>query len=404
MPVLGSPNATDLLGSMGELGIWLCTAEDAVLLEHELNPQYLRYLQDFGLFEGRVCKVDDGVTDCNESSSANNKNADVASNSIDTTSALVPMGTTKRIEEIATRFNMPIGAPSTEVHARVNPKAFSHGLCNELGIRRPISAVVTDTAGLLKTGGDILARTSRICVKESLGVSGKGIIKISDHKGLERYVRFLDRSVKEQTEPLVVEEWIDDGTDVNCQVLINERGVSSIVGLRSAQVDRGVHQGHEYPANIDRDQYEVIAEAGISLADRLASRYGYYGIVGLDALVSKSRGVYPCLEINARLNMSTYQNRIIEQLIPQNQNASFYYINLPRDAPIEFSWIKNSLNGLLYLPEATRGVIVMAYQPSTISGVRRLYFAAVGSSELDILKLKEEVARRLNIDAHFTTN
>ena len=120
--------------------------------------------------------------------------------------------------------------------------------------------------------------------------------------------------------------------------------------------------------------------------------------MGLDALSTPEGQLFPCLEINARLNMSTFQNRIIDEHVPQNGAAQFFFVRPPAAAPDDFSWYEARLRTVLLRRGDERGVIVMAHATvASRGGDRRLYLATVGRDHKDAQMLRDLVADLLEI-------
>ncbi len=113
---------------------------------------------------------------------------------------------------------------------------------------------------------------------------------------------------------MLLESWIEKERDLNYQFLIDRRGNVTFTSVREALVYKGVHLGHKLPVNLTPVQ-EVELERAYKIIGKQLAESGYYGVVGVDAMIDTKGLLYPCVEINARFNMATYQNEIVERFV-----------------------------------------------------------------------------------------
>ena len=85
----------------------------------------------------------------------------------------------------------------------------------------------------------------------------------------------------------------------------------------------------------------------------------------VDAMLGQDDTFYPCLEINARFNISTYQSRIAERLIPDGTHAIAATIGLRLNRRHTFGEVKAALGELLLDGAGRSGVI--SWRTKTVS-------------------------------------
>src|SRR3712207_7045576 len=83
----------------------------------------------------------------------------------------------------------------------------------------------------------------------------------------------------------------------NYQFTIGRDGGHQFDFIKQAVTERGVHRGHIMPADLDPSARTAVYAAADRLAPRLRSD-GYFGIVGVDAILGSDGTMYPVLEIN----------------------------------------------------------------------------------------------------------
>jgi hypothetical protein len=162
----------------------------------------------------------------------------------------------------------------------------------------------------------------------------------------ERLLRMLERRDTGGPLPVVVEQWIDKRCDLNYQFIVGRDGRVRFETVKTALTENGVHRGHQFPASLRPDQIGQL-EAAAEVIGAALAREGYYGLVGVDALLGADDTLYPCLEINARFNMATYQNRIAERFLRPGRHALATVFDLRPTRVHGFEEVRAALGPLL---------------------------------------------------------
>jgi hypothetical protein len=134
-------------------------------------------------------------------------------------------------------------------------------------------------------------------------------------------------------------------------------------------------------------------------------------VVGVDAMLTRDRGLLPLLEINARNNMSTYQTSLQERFMRPGSTALARQYELSPTTRVSFARLRDRLGDLLLDPATGRGLIinnfatVNAAAPADPDGrpwTGRLYglLLAGSTAELDALDraVAEAVRKETNPD------
>ncbi len=185
--------------------------------------------------------------------------------------------------------------PPSEVVAQVNSKTWSNGLVIELGL--PGAGRVVRTPEELVTA--VTELDFRALVKDPYGVSGRALIEISTPgvlRAVERVLRKQDRRVE-----LLVQEKLPKLHDFSGHFLLHRDGTADFLGLQQMTNKGFRHLGsHRPPADlVDEGRY---AESLAGVVDALA-KAGYWGPVGVDAMLLADGTVIPVLEVNARQSL-----------------------------------------------------------------------------------------------------
>ncbi|MEU6477903.1 hypothetical protein ABZ858_13590 [Streptomyces sp. NPDC047017] len=324
---------------------------------------------------------------------------------------LWPHGVSEREELLAESTGVRLAGPSARICKAVNGKTYSREIADELGLRQPrgwvcrnVSELRSATAG----AGSLLDLGGTVVLKDSYGVSGKGLLVVSDRSALERVVRKIVRRAERTGDDrvnLIVETWVAKKTDLNYQFTIDRAGHCTFDFVREAVTEGGVHKGHRIPARIGGDQRAELAEASLRIGARLHAD-GYVGTVGVDAMVDPDDGLYPLVEINARNNMSTYQERVRERLIPDDRVALATQYPLTLRGRLPFDRLADRLRDTLLTPESPEGLLVNNYATVNAAEHRlaadgretfdgRLYGIVVAETDARLAALDQQIAAHI---------
>lgn len=408
LPTLSIGSATDVVNRMEELGLFLAGENDIILLKSLPDQAFMAEAQTLGF--GRSKCV---AARCNEPAmniTANllscpetlDKLREIAQDS-GSRAYLVPFGTSDQEEELSRLTGMPLAVPSADVFRKVNDKGYSRRLNTELGIRQ-IPGVECTSLEELTSGFErlrsVLEEGGRLVLKDSMGVSGKGINVIPDEARFRKCMSMLEKQASKRDIRrinYVLEQWIDKICDLNYQILIDRSGEVEFLGVKESLVEQGVHQGHLMPSRLDDIQLGVIQDAALRIGAAL-HRDGYYGIAGMDAILDEDGTIWPNLEINARFNMSTYQTNIQDQWLPDGMFglAKKYPLRLKRQ--LEYRELRSRIGGLMFSPENGEGLLINNFatvnaafrsEGGVFSG--RLYGVIIASSSKRLRAIDESL-------------
>ncbi|ONI72114.1 hypothetical protein BWI15_18725 [Kribbella sp. ALI-6-A] len=188
------------------------------------------------------------------------------------------------------------GLPSPEVVAKVNSKTWSNELVTQLGLPGA-GRVVRSVDELVAAVTDLDFRT---LIKDPYGVSGRALLEVTTPGVLRAIERVLRKQTGQRIE-LLVQQKYPKAHDFSGHLHVRRDGSWEFLGLQQL-TNKGFRHFGSSPAPaalIDQGWYaESLAEvvAAISTA-------GYWGPVGIDAMLLDDGSVVPVLEINARQSL-----------------------------------------------------------------------------------------------------
>ena len=342
LPNPGLSVTGEVVRRMSELGALLAGPGDTLVLPRPLDPAYRDYLVGIGMPPPRVLVADDPFELVGQ-----------------LTGHLLPMGTSDAEQKLAEACGLPLAVPDAATFERVNGKVYGRRLVAEAG-------VPAIPGSCCETVDDLVAALAQhplpVVVKDSYGVSGKGLVVLDTQVKADRLVRMVKRRAERTGDrrlDVVVEAWLPKAYDLNYQLTIDRTGAVRLDFVKRALTHNGVHKGHLMPAGLTGEQHALIAGTAAALGERLY-RDGFFGVVGIDAILSTDGRLYPALELNARLNMSTYQGTVVERFVPPGQQALAKHYELRR--PVTFAEVRGVLGPFL----DDRSVVITCFGTATV--------------------------------------
>ncbi|SDH16889.1 ATP-grasp domain-containing protein [Sinosporangium album] len=402
-----------VVNRMDELALLLAGAGDYVVLKSAPEDDYLRYLESLGLALPNVLAVtgQDPMRTVTQDALLDQPLIDALGRLVDSGARIWPHGVSLLEERLAARSGLPLAGADSATCKSVNSKIYSRTIADDLGLCQPRGLCcrsMTEFAAACEEVSGWLAAGRTVVLKDAFGVSGRGILVVRDEASLRRVERMMVRRATRtgrEDLALVVEEWVDKRADLNYQFTVARDGVVRFDFVKEALTESGVHQGHRMPARLTAAQTDTLEKAAQLLGRRLAAD-GYFGVVGVDALLGVDDEVFPVLEINARNNMSTYQERLQPFFLDDGAVlATRYPLRLTQR--LAFSELRTAMDGLLLEPGRRTGVLVNNF--ATVNAAApaleaadgttmfegRLYAVVVGSTEAEVTALDRAMRARM---------
>lgn len=360
---------------MEELGILLAGQDDVLILKQLPDPGYLSYLEKLGFALPAVVvpeNVQAGRSTTEDVLDSPDLRATLAERGR-RGAHLLPMATTALEQQLADACGLPLAIADAATSEHVNSKIFSRQLVEECGLRAVpgyCCQTCDELAAVLQRYRPALSDGVPVVVKEAYGVSGKGLIVLDDPAKADRLLRMVERRAArtgDRRMHVVVEEWLPRQYDLNYQVTVTRDGRISLDFIKQALTENGTHKGHIMPADLSPAHLAEIEHAASTVGRRLHGE-GFFGVAGIDAIVDTGGTLYPVLEINARLNMSTYQGGVTERCQPAGHVALARHYTLSLKAPLAFEDVEMSLGPLLDLARPEHLVVTCFGTVSTNVG------------------------------------
>jgi Pre ATP-grasp domain/ATP-grasp domain len=347
LPGVRLASAPAVVQRMEELGALLAGPEDYLLVKHGLDDGYLRYAEELGFAPPTVLRPENVAQDRSTTEDALDSPGLLGTLAeLGTRGArLLPMGTSVLEQKLSETCALPLAGPPADTAERVNSKIYSRRQTGQAGLREVpghCCETVSDFAVALRSFGP----DRPLVVKDAYGVSGRGLVVLDSPAKVARILRMVERRAERTGDDrleVVVEHWLTRRCDLNYQLTVAADGAVTFDFVKVALTESGVHKGHIVPAELDSGQLDEIRNAA-DLIGGLLYRDGFTGVAGIDAVVGADGTLYPVLEINARLNMSTYQGGVTELMQPPGYAGLARHYTLRLGAVCSFDQIRAALD------------------------------------------------------------
>jgi hypothetical protein len=408
LPRFSAASASAVVNHMDEFALLLAGGSDHVVLKTRPDQEYLDYLAELGLALPQVHVVEsqDPQSTVTEDALGDPGMLRVLTRIAAEGGQFAVHGVSETEERLAAATGMPVAGPAAATCKGVNSKVYSRRVSDELALRQPkgwACETLAELADALDAAAPLIEAGGRFALKEAFGVSGKGIAMLDSRRRCERLHGMIAKQVERSGNDrvaFVVEEWVDKRGDLNYQFTVGRDGSVRFDFVKDQLTEGGVHKGHRIPAALPPVQLGQLAEISDRLGKRLAVD-GYFGIVGVDAMIDPDGELYPVVEINARNNMSTYQVRLQEHFVADGQTALARHYPLKLDAPLPFAEIRRRLDGLLLDKPGGSGLLVnnfatvnAGFGTGAASAEGRLYGIVVAETAGRLSAIDAEIAGR----------
>lgn len=285
---------------MGTLFLPMCTRSDNLLLDIDIQDNYLEYLQGKGLV------LPSGIIKCDSTPDLIRTDG-------------VAWGWNTQVTEILRKYNVNCAHPDLSVVRDVNNRKFCNDLGTEFELGVPGSSFFS-TLEEFSLQSKVLKEFYPLVVKPAFGGSGFGLIVVQspDHTDaeLEKIKTYCDHG------GAVLEPWCNRKYDLSTNFdILPDGSVTPFRYQRLFSNEYGAFFGiYLAPADHLLDKWkDKLARSAAIIAGQL-KRAHYYGPAGLDSFVYTDRSgresLAAVIEINARHVMSYVAHAVRDQIAP----------------------------------------------------------------------------------------
>lgn len=303
----------------------------------------------------------------------------------------VPYGISWLEEKIANICGLKLYGAASDIQKLINNKIYSRSIAKYLGYKTTDGYICKDINEVRTSYTALKKKYDKIIIKTPSGASGKGMWIIESEKNLYSVCLILKR-LQRLNEEYIVEGWEEKKSDLNYQVYVSEDGYTEVFSIKEQIVNETVYVGSVLPARVTNEILDTCKKCGEEIG-ALLYRQGFYGILGIDALLTSNNELIPILEINGRFTLSTYvsflsvryKNKIIISLYNKFRSKNIIDYNI-------IVGILKKEN--LWLSKNGKGVYIYAAKclDSTLAyGNCRAFYVIIDEESLEIKNTYEKM-------------
>lgn len=303
-------------------------------------------------------------------------------------------------EQFSLQTGLPLMGSPPDIAEKVNSKAVVKDLCSQLGLPTPAGRVCYSTMELEETSLELFRSFNKIVVKEPYGSSGKGMIIV---KSMDRIFKLASKFVNQDCQLehklcWIVEGWYEDiSCSHNTQYLIYPSGEIVYMGTAEQILKKQVYEGNIIESNWRNSFVPLLKDQQLEMVRHIAKQ-GYHGLAGIDSLLRHDGTAFPVIEINGRINMSTYAFVLLDRLgHTSNAVLKTYTLKCTEQLSLK-KFIRQTGEDIFFKNQSNHGIIILGFtgcsSPQRI-GILRLNLLFLGPSQQKCIELQEELESKL---------
>lgn len=398
---INNPKEQYILNAQSELNIFLCKKDDYLIVIREPDREFINDISTFGIEKPTFIKVSNNRITISEILENEMNNTMELSRLNGKNIVYSPYILSKIDENNAKRLNLHINGKNSVLVKQINNKTFIRELSMENEFPR-INGYVCRCKDELLHNADLLIQNGceRFCIKEPYNSAGKGVFFIRDKKQLDLFAKRMQFGGDDFS--VILEEWIDNKKDINYQIEILENGDIDFIGITEQIINTTAYKGTAYPADISLEQEKEYKRYASKIGGILYEM-GFTGVIGIDSIIIDDNRIIPMIEINARINQSTFYLKLGKYFKERNKRIIFRSYDINTKCELNYKILKQYLiNKGLYF-DGDEGTIIINSSCLSIfkncdeTYFNRVYLAYVGKEKAKNEELMESINNVIDI-------
>ena len=410
-PCVDFRHIKSLLQHLGELFIFCADSTDILILREKPDKNYIDYLKLLGVTIPQIITLENNndripLTDLviNDSTMIKSLRNFVMSNrDRGKETFLVPYGTTIK-ESILSDKILAKGITNYHLSSLYNNKMYLKQLLTELNIPTPEWIICNGIDDFYLKGLDFINKHKHVITKEIYGSGGSGLRRFDSTDQFKYEMSYIQTRVVDSG-MIVMEKWYESKCSYNYQYIASDNTVFPYICSQQIIDRNGRIIGSFFDLNKTNIIFELHKNYGHKMAKKIVKN-GYRGVIGFDSIVCENEKIFPIIDINCRINLSTIFFQIINKYF-KTQYAIFFYKEYEIDKPIEFEKLIKRLGASAYSSDTQEGVVILNYATLnrnivTIGGkVGRIFYGIFSNKKERIKGLYDSVFKSIGVYDEF---
>lgn len=394
LPSIDLHNIKSIIQNLDELFIFLARKEDILVLRRNPDNDFLSYLRSIGIEIPHILTVysDDDkksiseligedihlINDLKEFVEKNEKERIITN--------LIPYGITKAEEKLSECISARLLSDS-QISSFLNCKLTLKKMISKFDILFPESLVCDGIEDLQNEGMEFLIKHGSVVLKEIYGSGGSGLSRISDIIQFKKLIDHMKR-LSQLEGKIILEKWYPSRNSYNHQYMFMDGVIyPHAFSKQLINNDNGKIIGSAF--NRGSKNLTSVLEQHIELSRPIANEIlndGYQGLVGLDSIVCDEGLIFPVIDINCRINLSTIFYEIFTRYFSSSY-ACFFYKEYELDEPMSFAKLINRIRHTAYSSAKKEGIVILNFTSLNLNILRsksktgRVFYAMFAETE-----------------------
>jgi hypothetical protein len=308
---------------------------------------------------------------------------------------LIPYGITKKEEELSRHISTKLLSDS-KTSALFNCKLTLKKMLSNFDILAPESHVCDGIDDLQNEGVKFVEQHGQVVLKEIYGSGGSGLARIND---VVQFIKVIDymRRLDQHEGNIIIEKWYASKVSYNHQYVVRDGIIYQHAFSKQLISNNGKIRGSIFNQKTDYllniiDQHNTLSKP---IAKEILKN-GYQGIIGFDSVICADGSLFPVIDINCRINLSTIFYEILTRYFISNY-ACFFYKEYTLNAPLPFAILRSKIEHLAYSSTRKEGIVVLNFTSLNVNILRskskigRVFYAIFAKSEQRAEEIYEDV-------------
>lgn len=403
LPYIDFRRIRPIIQSLDELCIFLGHKEDAIVLRQKPDKDFISYLKNLCVEIPHIYSITSPKENLTTSEMIlsdeillNELISYVKENSKSQINTyLFPYGITDVEEELSRSVSAKLVSTS-KASKFFNDKLTLIELRSKYKIASPKYVVCTGKLELTNKGSIFVEKYGCVVLKERFESGGSGMAIVNNIKQYNNLIENIHDSFGGMKK-IIIEKWYPHYYSCNYQYIVNNDSVFRYAYSTQLIDSKGRIVGSEFDFTDERLLNKINTQYIISrpLIEEFIQK-GYRGVVGFDSLVCPNNQVFPIIDINCRVNLSSIFYEVIQKYFPCKY-ALFFYKEYSLKKCISFTIVLDHLGHYAFSPSKKEGAVILNFASLNVNlvtengGIGRIFYAVIADCKSRAMQIYKEV-------------
>lgn len=407
LPYVDFQGIKSIIQSLDELFIFLGNKEDVVVVRQKPDSDFICYLRNLGveiphiyslsspkefLATSKIVLSDRALLCKLKKYIERNTNQQI-------NTYLYPYGITEQENDLSRNASIKLVSAS-ETSKYFNDKLTLIDLCLKHNLPLPKYVVCIGKAELMSKGLLFVKRNGCVVIKERFESGGAGIAVVHNAKQYINLISNIPDSV-DSTKAIIIEKWYPYQRSNNYQYIVSNHSAARYAYSTQIVDSKGRIIGSEFDFINESLSKEIDAHYAASrpLVEEFLNR-GYCGVVGFDSLICSNHQIFPIIDINCRVNLSSIFYELIQKYFPCKY-ALFYYKEYSLKRFIPFTVVLEHLGHYAFSPSEKEGIVILNFASLNINvmrqneGIGRVFYAIIADNKKRAMEIYKQAYHKV---------